>query len=576
MAALHLTMNYGKELCSRAKTPSDEKPLNPINPMAQISLQKTINLDALIRTAIPLLLAWCISTLALPSFLFAQTADLSFLLTTPERTSFQETTRYDEANAFLEVAVSQHPMLHKTSFGYSNEGRSLPLVVFGDIADARPESVMQSGKLRVFVQGNIHAGEVCGKEALLMLIRSLASGEHASWADSLVLIMAPIYNADGNELVNLYNRPRQNGPFGGMGQRPNAEGLDLNRDHMKMKSPEARSLIRFMNEYDPHVSVDLHTTNGTRHGYMLTYSPALNPNTDSSIDELLRNELLPQVRQNVMEDTGWDTYYYGNLPFRRAEAGWYTFDHRPRFNNNYIGLRNRIPILSEAYAYATFEDRILVTLKFVEEIVNYASRNVSTLQEVILHADKATNPGLVQGLHFVPVMNSEATDIRMGAAEERVNPFSGSTILHRTDSTWFQSMPEFGAFSPTETSSIPAAWVVSAEAAEIVGAALSAHGVHYETIKSATDRTVSSFTVDSTSVAERAFQQINERVVFGTWDKKDLVLSPGSLLVSGNQPLARLAFYLLEPRSDDGLLNWAMLDKWIDAGATYPVMRIDP
>ncbi len=85
-------------------------------------------------------------------------------------------------------------------------------------------------------------------------------------------MMAPIYNADGNERVNLYNRPRQNGPFGGMGQRANAQGLDLNRDHMKARSAEATSLIGLMNAYDPHVLIDLHTTNGTRHGYHLTYS----------------------------------------------------------------------------------------------------------------------------------------------------------------------------------------------------------------------------------------------------------------------------------------------------------------
>lgn len=519
--------------------------------------------------------ALCVCAMFMTTSLSAQTADLSYLLTTPERTSFEETTSYDEVRAFLNVAVSQHPMLHQTTFGYSVEGRSLPLVVFGDVKDASPESVLESGKLRVFVQGNIHAGEVCGKEALLMLIRSLASGEYASWADSLVLIMAPIYNADGNEIVNLFNRPRQNGPIGGMGQRPNAQGLDLNRDHMKMRSPEARSLIRLMNEYDPHVSIDLHTTNGTRHGYMLTYSPALNPNTDPSIDNLLRNELLPEVRQNVMDDTGWDTYYYGNLPFRRGEAGWYTFDHRPRFNNNYIGLRNRIPILSEAYAYATFEDRILVTLKFVEEIVHYASRNSDKLQDAVQQADQMTGPGLEQGLHFEPAMNAESTNILMGTAETRINPYSGSPIFHRTDSTYFQAMPEYGAFSATESSTIPAQWIVPAEAAEVIGSALSAHGISFDTIDTATEMSVRSFTVDSTSVAAREFQQIYEREVNGSWNQHSLALEPGSLSIPGNQPLARLAFYLLEPRSDDGLLNWAILDTWIEAGGAYPVMRVE-
>jgi hypothetical protein len=39
-----------------------------------------------------------------------------------------------------------------------------------------------------------------------------------------------------------------------------------------------------------------------------------------------------------------------------------------------------------------------------------------------------------------------------------------------------------------------------------------------------------------------------------------------------NQPRARLAFYLLEPRSNDGLLTWNVFDDAVKRG-TYPVLR---
>ncbi|NNE70021.1 MAG: M14 family metallopeptidase, partial [Rhodothermales bacterium] len=283
-----------------------------------------------------------------------QEADLSFLRTRAELSDYEETTGYDEAIGFLEVAAAQSADLTLTHFGYSVEGRRLPLVVWGAPAD--PEAILADDRLRVFVQANIHAGEVCGKDAMLAMIRDLAAGRYDAWRSEVILLIAPIYNVDGNERVNLYNRPRQNGPVGGMGQRPNAENLDLNRDHMKLASPEARSLVGLMKSYDPHVLIDLHTTNGTRHGYHLTYSPPLNPNTAPAIDSLLRDRLLPDVTESVKERYGWDYYYYGNLPFRGGEPGWYTFDHRPRFNNNYVGLRNRVAILSEAYAYASYRD----------------------------------------------------------------------------------------------------------------------------------------------------------------------------------------------------------------------------
>ncbi len=505
---------------------------------------------------------------------FAQSStDLSYLLTAPERSSFEETTRYDEVMAFLRVASAQSPMLHLTTFGYTTEGRAMPLVVFGDVADATVESVRASGKMPIFVQGNIHAGEVCGKEALLMLIRDLAEGRHRNWADSLVILMAPIYNADGNERVNLFNRPRQNGPLAGMGQRPNAQGLDLNRDHMKVKSPEARSLLQVFNTYDPKVVVDLHTTNGTRHAYHVTYSPPLNPNTAPPIDTYLRKTWLPEMTETIRKRVGWEYYYYGNLPYRRGDPGWYTFDNRPRFNNNYVGLRNRMAILSEAYSYATFEERIMATLYFVEEILNHAADQRTAIEQVIATAEAIPLAGMDLGVRFQPSMNQESVEILMGDVETLRNPYSGSSYYERKDTVYTQTMPEWGAFEPTETARAPAHYVVSASAASVVGAYLDTHGVIYSSISEADERELEAFTIDSTTVSSREFQQIFERTLFGSSSSKWVAVEKGSLIVSTSQPLGRLVFYLLEPRSDDGLVNWAQLDKWLEPGKDYPIYR---
>jgi hypothetical protein len=136
-----------------------------------------------------------------------------------------------------------------------------------------------------------------------------------------------------------------------MGQRANAQGLDLNRDNDKLETPEARSMVATWNRYDPHIVMDLHTTNGTRHAYYATYAPPLHPNTDPGVIELTRGELLPEVTRSLKAKYDWDYYYYGNLPWRGmdVERGWYTFGHHPRYLTNYVGMRNRIGILSEAY-----------------------------------------------------------------------------------------------------------------------------------------------------------------------------------------------------------------------------------
>lgn len=502
----------------------------------------------------------------------AQDVDLSFLQTRAEASDYEQTTGYDEAIGFLEVAEAQSSDLHLTHFGYSLEGRKLPLVVWG-AESAHPESVVGDSRLRIFIQANIHAGEVCGKDAMLALIRDLASGRYESWKESVILLIAPIYNVDGNERVSLYNRPRQNGPVGGMGQRPNAQDLDLNRDHMKLASPEARSLVGMMKVYDPHVLIDLHTTNGTRHGYHLTYSPPLNPNTDPAIDGLLRDRLLPDVTDSIKEQYGWESYYYGNLPFRSGDPGWYTFDHRPRFNNNYVGLRNRVAILSEAYAYAPYRERVLASRAFVEEIVTWSSQNVSSIQAAIVDASEKDLAGTSFGVRAEHKASDEPVDILLGEADMVRNPYSGAPMFVMNNETRIQSMTEYGAFTPTESVTLPGSYVVLPEARGL-RELLDDHGIRYEVASQPATASGERFAIDSTQVSEREFQGVQERTLFGRYVAEQVSIPVGALVVPVNQPLGRLAAYLLEARSDDGVVNWGKVDRYVDQNNAYPVLRL--
>jgi hypothetical protein len=493
------------------------------------------------------------------------------LLTRAERTDFRETTRYDEVVDLARRLAERSPDIHLTTFGYTFEGRSLPLLVIG-APEASASAVRATGKTTVYVQGNIHAGEVCGKEALLMLLRRFAEGRYPSWADSLVLLVAPIYNADGNERIALTNRPRQHGPIGGMGQRPNAQGLDLNRDHTKLDSPEARSLVGLLNDYDPQVVVDLHTTNGTHHAYHITYSPPLHPNTPATVDTFLRDRWLPALTRSVRQKHGWDYYYYGNTFPRGGEPGWYTFDHRPRFNNNYAGLRNRMGILSEAYAYATFRDRVTATLWFVEELLDFATTNATEIREIVERADLTPVAGQRLALRAEPLRSPEPVTILMGEVTEERHPYTGRTILRRTDASVPTRMYEYGRFAPTETAVAPLAYFVLPEAEEAIER-LEAHGIAFDRSTSEQVVTADRFSIDSTAVAQREFQGHRERTVWGRWVSEPTTLPPGTALISMDQPLGRLAFTLLEPRSDDGFVAWAILDEAIEEGR-LPILRV--
>lgn len=498
------------------------------------------------------------------------------LQTRPERTGFTETSSYDDVVAFMQAAAKKAPkLIHLAEFGKTFEGRAMPLAIVG-AADATPAAAKRTGKLRVHIQGNIHAGEVEGKESALILLRELAEGKHADWLKTMVLIVEPIYNADGNEKMSLTSRGRQNGPVAGQGQRPNAQGFDLNRDHVKLESPEARAFVKLLTEYDPHVSMDLHTTNGSRHAYYLTYAPPLNPATDPAIIDVLRKDWLPAVTKAIKTKYDWDYYYYGNFEQGASnERAWKSFDSRPRFHNNYVGLRNRVAILSEAYAYATFEDRIKGTSRFIEEVLNYAGARADAIRKLTDAADRQKIVGTTLALRAKMAAGPEPVEILVGDVTEEKHPKDEKRImLRRADVRKPEMMAEYGTFAATDTERVPSSYYVPATLTKAIEL-LKAHGVRMTEMKIAARVPVEEFQIAG-SQNGRAFQGHAERTLTGTWVATERQIPAGTLRIDVNQPLGRLAFYLIEPRSDDGLVNWNVLDEAIGDSRIFPIVRSKP
>ncbi len=535
-----------------------------------------------------------------------QTVNLATLKTTAEASDFKSTSTYAEVVTFMETVDKASPIIHMASYGTTSEGRSMPLAVVGaGLKDASAASVLASGKLRVHIQGNIHAGEVEGKEATLVLLREFAQGRHAEWLESMVFLITPIFNADGNERYGLRNRPRQNGPINGMGTRANGQNININRDFMKLETPEGRAFVKLWNDYNPYVGMDLHTSDGSTHGYHLTYSPPLNPNTSDFIMNMMKKEWFPFVTEQIRAKHKWETFYYGNAsnPGGRGSAGrggrggdaatpppaqppvppapagpraWGTFEHVPRFHNNYVGLRNRFALLSEAYAYATFEDRIKATNYFIEEVMNFAHKNAARITKAVEDAEREA----VSGKTFATRAAIKAggmIEILMGEVEDEKNPVDGGVMNRRKDVIIKEQMIDRLWFAQTATEMAPAEYYVPANATKTLEL-LRHHGIMMKQT-TADISGLQQFTIaTNVQAAPRAGIDINGhalRTLTGTWAAGPSVAPAGSWLVPMNQPLARLAFYLLEPTSDDGATTWNFLDDLLSSEGlkVYPILR---
>jgi Zinc carboxypeptidase len=520
--------------------------------------------------------------------------------TRAEATNFEETSRAADVDRVLSALAEASPAVTVTSFGRSEEGRQLPLAILSSSAVADPAAARRSGKPRVLVLANIHAGEVEGKEAALIVARRLAVGDLRPLLPRMIVLVAPLYNADGNERISVDHRSAQFGPLTGVGIREHASGLDLNRDFIKLEAPESRALVKLLTEWDPQVVIDLHTTDGSYYGYRLTYAPTLAVGADPRLVTFVRGTLLESA-SHVMIDRGWRTYYYGNFTTEGqldreqdrppgaggGAAAWRTFDARPRFVTNGIGLRNRISVLSEAYSYLPFERRVRVTEAFVETLLGQVARRGPAIQRLLADIDRDTAMAGARGT-LGPLGSSGrlaplegAVPILVGDVESRINPRSGrqmtvmkETVVHE------QLMQDYGFFEPVDPRLAPRAYIIPADgtaAADKVAALLTLHGIRTERLTEASTPMVE---VTTAGTVERAVRELQGHFETHLRDvrreRRPVSIPAGSVRVPMDQPLARLAFHLLEPTSDDGVVTWNLLDEWLAAGKDVPIYRLVP
>src|SRR5262249_40421148 len=151
------------------------------------------------------------------------------------------------------------------------------------------------------------------------------------------------------------------------------------RDFIKLESPEVRALVRFLNQWNPAVVVDTHTTNGSLHRYTLTYDGPRNPAADPALIETVRDKMLPDVGKRL-EKAGYQSFFYGN--FVADHKRWETYPAEPRYGVQSFGLRGEIGILSESYVYASYRDRVLASKAFVLGCFEYAAEHKDEVRKL--------------------------------------------------------------------------------------------------------------------------------------------------------------------------------------------------
>jgi dipeptidyl aminopeptidase/acylaminoacyl peptidase len=489
--------------------------------------------------------------------------------TIAETSGYTATSRHADVMEFCQQLAKESALVRLTDLGTTAEGRKLPLVIIADPPVSTAEDAARSKKLVVLAVGNIHAGEVDGKEALLMLARDVATASERPLLKDLVLVFAPIFNADGNERLGNH-RPTQAGPAQ-VGTRANAQDLDLNRDFVKLETPEVRALVRAIDKWDPAVFIDLHTTNGSHHRFTMTYEGGRSPAGDSKIIDYTRDELLPDAGRRMKTNSGYDSFFYG--VFSRDRRRWEPVAPTPRYGWQYVGLRNRIAVLGESYSYAPFKDRVLASRAFVQGVCESAAKNRDKIRKLLVDArDATTKAGQAPGekdevvIRHRPVALGKPVKIAGFVEEIKDGKATPTTTPKDYEAEYF------GGTAPLLTVRRPFAYLLPATFNRAVEN-LQRHGLDVQELREDIELDIEVYRIERlTRLA--SFQKHQPLVVEAASRKESRRIPAGTILVRTAQSLGSLAVYLLEPQSDDGLTTWNFFDEAAKEGQDFPVLRL--
>ena len=517
--------------------------------------------------------------LAITVLLFQTVMGQFDLQTIAEKSDYTSTSTYNDVIQFVKELESS-PYMRIETFARTFEGKELPLLVIADPLPAGPSDLKKDDRIVVYIQANIHAGEVEGKETTQMLARDILNNKYPGILDNIILLICPILNADGNDKMDTVNRINQNGPVNGVGVRHNGQYLDLNRDAMKLETPEIRGIVsNIFNTWDPSITVDCHTTNGSYHEEPVTFVWMMNPNGDRSLINYMRDDMMPEVSETLLNKYHVENIFYGEFIDRlNIDKGWISYASEPRYLVNYVGVRNRLAILNENYVYADFKTRVNGSYHLLVSIIEYSSAHKDEIKRLITEADQLTvnrglNPAVTDSFAIEYRGKPTPTPITIKAIEaDTIQSMKGYWRYKQSDRKRTITVPYIADYFATKSVKFPYAYIITVPDPEVIDV-LRTHGIQIDYLKDDITLEVEGFQFEEIKAASRLFQghylnQIRGNAVLLTKEFKQ-----GTIVIRTAQALGGVIAYLLEPLSDDGLLKWNFFDKYLVpqwGGRYYP------
>jgi len=475
-------------------------------------------------------------------------------ITPGELSGLTESPTYAETMNWLEKLVADSENLKLVTIGQSEQNRPIQMVIASKDQEFEATKLSTSKKPLIFFQAGIHAGEIDGKDAGMMLLRDISQGRKAALLDDANLLFIPILNVDGHERRSEFGRVNQRGPRE-MGWRTNAQNLNLNRDYTKLETSGVHAVARVINEFDPDLYIDIHVTDGADYQYDITYGFVESGGYSPEISKWLKTNFKPEVDQ-ALQDQG---HIPGPLLFAANgndfSQGNVAFSFSPRFSHTYGDIRHLPSILIENHSLKPFEQRVLGTYVFLEQTIKTVSKHFASLQEAVKSDKNKT-------FNEVPV--------KFGFRENPTDSMEFLGITSRKDSSvitgneyvvWegekvTKLIPNLLMDNPMESVKVPKGYWIPAEWQTIIQK-MKSHGIKMDILEKAKKLNLEFSKIDLYQMSDQPYEGLMRFQSFEITDlTRTVTLQPGSAFVKTDQELGELVVILMEPESIDSFFQW--------------------
>jgi hypothetical protein len=483
-----------------------------------------------------------------------------------ESTNYRQTPNYADTIAFCKQLAAASPAIQYRTFGYSAQKRELPLIIASETQTFTPEAAQEQGKAVVLIQACIHSGEPDGKDAGFALLRDIAITKTAAGIlENVVLLFIPIYNTDGHERSTPYNRINQNGPES-MGWRTTSTYQNLNRDYMKADTPETRMWLRLWNEWQPHLFIDCHVTDGADYRCNITYHHEHHAGVDQAVLDWERKVFDEKVAPATAAAGNVISWYLEFIDNRDLNLGTRDFNGSPRFSTGYVPLRNRPAILIETHMIKDYRSRVIGTYDFLRAALTEVNNAPDDLIRIGREADERTvevgrtnNPSNLYPLDFELTDETTPFELKAFAYETEQSDVSGDLRVVYGREPLDLRIPMYDTFRVTAAVAPPLHYIIPVQWAGPMDV-LVEHGVQSKMLAAWTSIEVESYRFVNVTWPSGPFEG-RHMPRFDVERVTEVRRFPkGSVVVPVAQPLGKVIMNLLEPEAPDSLAKWGFFN----------------